>query len=321
MKQKIKRIIFLLAIFFMLSENVFGVTNTYITEMTDSKGQKINRHYNGKTDRQLHIGIGEHSSNTTAAYCLDVGAPLGDKAPISKLDLSLEEYLSAAINDSSKSKNIANKINQYMQFGYNYNNQNSDKYFLATQKLIWDELYNAGYRQDYYDDEIYFTAGEEKYDISTEEEIIKNNITNYYKTPSMCSNTTKLEIAVGETAKYEDTNKVLSNYTVTCDEGLICQIDNNILKITANTETTAKKIRFHKKGLSGTNNIIYKRDGEQAVLVNAKPLDEISCEFGVDTYTNVQTSDSRIAAIIILGIISATITYIIVSRNQYINAK
>ena len=69
MKQKIKRIIFLLAIFFMLSENVFGVTNTYITEMTDSKGQKINRHYNGKTDRQLHIGIGEHSSNTTAAYC------------------------------------------------------------------------------------------------------------------------------------------------------------------------------------------------------------------------------------------------------------
>lgn len=321
MKNKIKQIIFLFITFFISSENVFGVMNTYITEMTDSNGQKIKRHFNGKTDRQLSIGIGEHSSNTDLGYCIDVGADLGDKKPISQLDISLEKYLTEAFNDSAKAKSVTNKINQYIQLGYKYNGQNSSKYFLATQKLIWDELYNAGYRKEHYGNDVYFTAGEERYDIATEEAKIKNNVINYYKTPSMCSQNSKLEIAVGETKTYEDTYKVLSNYEVICEEGLTCEIEENTLKVTANMETKSKKIKFHKKGIEGTDNIIYKREGEQAVLVNAKPLDSVSCEFGVDSYTNAKTSDSKIIAVIMIGILSATIVYIIITKNQYINAK
>lgn len=321
MKKKISKIILIFATFFLSTENVFGAINTYITEMTDSEGQKISRHFNGNSDRQLSIGIGEHSSSTEPGYCIDVGAELGDRKPISELDMSLEEYLTDALNNSSTAKNVANKINQYIQFGYKYNNQDSDKYFIATQKLIWDELYNAGYRQEYYGNDVYFTAGGEIYDISSEETTIKNNINNYYKTPSMCSSTTKLEIAVGETMTYEDTSKVLSNYKVTCNEGLTCKIEGNTLKVTANSEGGNHSIKFTKDGLDGTENIIYQRSGEQAVLVNAKPIEGVSCEFGIDTYKNVQTSGSKIVAVMSLSILSIIIAYIIITRNKYLNAK
>ena len=321
MKKKFNKILFVFILLFASTQNVFGITNTYITEMEDSENQKISRHYDGKTDRQLSIAIGEHSSNTIPGYCIDVGLELGDRKPISQYDGNLEDYLTEKLKSQTTAKNVANKINQYIQFGYNYNNQNSDKYFIATQKLIWDELYHAGYRKDYYGDDVYFTAGDSTYDISNEEATIKNNISNYYKTPSMCSSTSKLEIAVGETISYEDTSKVLSNYQASCSEGLICEIEGNTLKVTANKEAKEQKIKFSKSGIKGNENIIYKREGEQAVLVNGKPIEGVSCEFGIDTYKNVQTSGAKIVAIVSLSVLSIIMAYVIVKRNQYINAE
>lgn len=311
MNKKINKIIaILVAFFFMTSSPHAEVQNTYLTEMKDSNGQKIYRNFNGQQERQLSIEIGPHSSTTTTAYCIDVGATLGDRAPISQLNENLESYLTRMLNNKEKAVKVTKKINEYIQFGYKYNGQNSDKYLIATQKLIWDELYNAGYRQNYYSNNVYFTAGGNDYDISAEESKIKSNINNYYKTPSMCSSTTKLEIAIGETATYEDTNKVLSNYKVNCDEGLVCEIKENTLKVTANSEGAEYKITFTKNGLSGTSNIIYQRSNEQAILVNATPIEAVSCQFGIDTYKNVQTSGMKIIYIAVIGLFSGIMAYI-----------
>lgn len=322
MNDKIKKIIFIITMFLLTNNNVFAVTNTYISEMKDSNGQKIYRNFNGKQERQLSIEIGEHSSNTTTAYCIDVGLDLGDRAPISELDDNLTEYLTKALNDSKKAQDVSKKINQYIRFGYKYNNQNTDKYLIATQKLIWDELYNAGYRKEYYSNNVNFTAGDNTYDISSEEKIIKNNINNYYKTPSMCSNKTNLEIAVGETKTYEDTENVLPNYKVNCDDGLTCEIEGNKLIITANKESSNHQIKFTKEGINGKNNIIYQRSGEQAVIINAESIEGVSCEFGIDSYQkeeenvteNAPTAGSKVTITMIIGMLSLTIAYIITRK-------
>lgn len=321
MNKKINKILLTLTTFFIMANNVFGETqNTYLTEMKDSNGQTIYRNYNGKQDRQISIAIGANSSTTINGYCIDVGADLGDKAPISQLDSNLEEYLKKALNNEEKAKKVAKKINQYIHFGYQYNGQNSDKYLIATQKLIWDELYNAGYRQDQYASDLYFTAGGQTYDVSAEENTIKKNIANYYKTPSQCSSTSKLELAVGETATYEDTEGVLSSYTVTCDSNLTCKKEGNKLIITANAEATEQNITFTKNGISGNGTIIYQRSGEQAVLVNNGPIEGISCKFGVDTYKNVQTSEPNFIITITLAIISVIVAYTILLKTQKLNA-
>ena len=139
MKHKINKIILVLATFFLATENVFGVTyNSYITNIKDSDDNIVSRILSGGNATQDKIAIGETQATAVNGYCIDVGATLGDKTYINQLD-GLEDYLSYVI-DSSKVKNVTNKINQYIQFGYGYNGQNSDKYIVATQKLIWDGL-------------------------------------------------------------------------------------------------------------------------------------------------------------------------------------
>lgn len=322
MKEKLRKIIFILAMLILTNENVYAVTNTYIYEMKDSNGEIIYRNFNGKQERQLSIEIGEHSSTTITGYCIDVGIELGDKKPISTLELNLTEYLNNVLNNKEKAENVSKKINEYMAFGYGYNGQNSDKYLIATQKLIWDELYKAGYRKEYYSNNVTFTSGNNTYDISTEENNIKNNINNYYKTPSICSSQNENDITFGETKTYVDTSNVISKYNVICDEGLECEIKENKLIVTATKSEKNKKIKFTKDGINGNNNIIYQRTGEQAVLTNAETIKGVSCEFEIDVNKeneqnitenvteNVETGESKNIIIIMIGIFSLYIAYL-----------
>ena len=138
----------------------------------------------------------------------------------------------------------------------------------------------------------------------------------------MRSNNTDLEIAVGETKSYEDTSNVLSKYKVNCDNGLTCEIKENKLIVTANKESSNYQIKFTKDGISGKNNIIYQRSGEQAVVVNAESIEGVSCQFGIDTYQkieenvteNVETAGGKATTTIIIGLLSLTIAYIITRK-------
>ena len=321
MKKKLNKILFITTSLFFSIQNVFGATyNTFVYNMEDEDNNVIKRYFDGESAIQKSIKIGEHESDSINGYCIDVGAKLDERAYINRLE-DLEDYLGYVLSESVSEEDVANKINQYVQFGYGYKNQKSDKYLIATQKLIWDELYNVGYRKSHYGSNVTFKAGQKEYDISNEETTIKNNIKNYYKTPSMCSSTSKLEIAVGETVTYEDTNKVLSNYEVICDDGLTCTVDEDVLKVTANSDIKDQKIKFSKSGINGSGTIIYKKEEQQAVLVGAEPIEGVSCEFGIDTYKNVQTSGAKIVGLISLSILSIMIAYIIITNNQQLKVE
>lgn len=328
MKKTTKKILLTLIVLFGVINTVYGETTAkihmyptyYIYQddkgvcndpLKDNGNCRVNKTINGKTSELDRITVTTSSASEVTAYCVDVSAGLksGDVSPL--LSQNLAEYLNNTFNNMTKSKEITKKLNEYMYFGYGYSGHISKNYYIATQKLIWDELYNNGYRQEYYSPNVILTTvNGVTVDVSPEISEIKNLIANYYKTPSMCSSNSKLEIAKGETKTYTDTANVLSNYKVNCSNGLTCETSGNTLKITANQAGNDYKVTFT-KDVQETYPVIYKKDNDQGVAVGTGTLGPVSCEFGIDSYANVQTSEAKIVVVISIGLIAATMAYAI----------
>lgn len=93
------------------------------------------------------------------------------------------------------------------------------------------------------------------------------------------------------------------------------------MKIKALKSDGEKKVIFIKKG-TGTGIQIYKGNSdEQAVITGEGSLGPVSCTMGINTYKNVQTSGTKVAAIILLGSVLLTVTYLIYYRNKKLNIE
>ena len=319
MKKKFSKVLLTLILIFSMTKNVYGnsVTATGLF-IFDESGSRVYKNVDGTQRDLVQISIKDNATGETFnGYCIDVGATLTSSGEHTT-GQSLFDYLNSFLNDETKTKNVIKKINEYNYFGYGYNNQNNYKYYIATQKLIWDELYNAGYRQEYYGTNVTFTSSQGTIDITNEINTIKNSISNYYKTPSFCSNQSKIEIAVGETATYTDNNNVLSNYNITCSDSLSCKKEGNTLKVTATKEGSEQKINFSKT-IEGENLTLFKQENRQSVIANKGQIEPISCDFGIDTYKNVQTSDTKIIYVITIGLFCGTIAYIMYYTKKTLN--
>ena len=69
-------------------------------------------------------------ANGEIAYCVDPGVELSNGTFSSSTDFSI-----ANIGVETR-----RKLELYAAYGYNYSNHNTDKYYAATQELIWREL-------------------------------------------------------------------------------------------------------------------------------------------------------------------------------------
>ncbi len=250
----------------------------YVNDEENGNNQ-IYKSINGEESQYINIKIRETGAK---AFCVDVGANLSGEAGHGTNE-SLTNYLASSLGEN-KAAQLSKKINEYLYFGYGYNNKTSYKYDLATQKLIWDEMYDAGYRTGSYSKDMFFyqISGKNPVDISAEMKEIKDNIANYYKTPSFCSSNNKIEINVGETATYTDNNGVLNMFKVSCSGGISCEIAGNNLKVTAQNDSEDNKVEFSKTG-GGTTTILYTKSGEQGVVAASGSVEPVKCTFGIDT--------------------------------------
>ncbi len=309
---KKSKIILMLIMAFGLTKTVYGAGGTikmYYTYYNDVEdgNNRIQKTIGGKTTYVDLIKIA--GDQEYIGYCVDVGANLATQEPVQTVG-DLATYLNTTLNNASKSQSLAKKINEYIYFGYGYSNHKSQNYYAATQKLIWEELYKNGYRQNYYEENVPFSYGSTYIALNDEENSIKASITAYYQKPSLCSSSSKLELAKGETKSYTDTNGVLANYKVTCSSGLTCTTNGNELKITANQASSGQKVSFTKGG-SETYPVVYRNGTDQGVAVSTGSIGPVSCEFGVDSYENVQTSGSIAIVVISIGLIAAIMSYAI----------
>lgn len=263
-------------------------------------------------------------SSGETVYCLEYGVNLDNDATLTNQNKSLEEYLG--------NETLANKIQEYMYFGYGSNgNRKTAVYYLATQTLIWEAMNDAGkgntalkdFAADKY--QYRFSKGDTNNTTTLNSKIneakqeILNDIKNYTIIPSFCNSNEKLEIEVGESAKFEDKNNVLANYTPECSEGIKCEVSGNQLKVTALSENKAQTITFTKSGSNSGKSSIYKADGQQAVATAAGKVAPVSCQFGVNTFKINQTSDAKIVMIIMVAFMCGALAYVAYYTKKSLN--
>ena len=251
-------------------------------------------------------------------YCIDFGVSVS--AGLEANTYNLQEYYSNVLGEA-EAKELVKKITLYAKLGYGNTGKATEKYYLATQQLIWETINDTGfYQSDYYETRAnekfnivnlgWTTDKKNRIDISKEINEIKKAVNNYYLTPSLCSSTHNLEIELGKDMIYTDTNKVLSQYEISCSEGLECVKSENQLKVIATKEAGHRTIIFTKKS-SGTENLLYRAKTEQGIITNTGILEPVTCSFGIDSINNVQTSDSNIVYIRIVGLFCGVSSYII----------
>lgn len=223
------------------------------------------------------------------AFCLEIGAHF---VPGEASGKDLKTYLSES--GISNSTDVAKKINEYLYFGYGSSGRTSNRYYLATQKLIWEELSKAGFYNTSYFKSNEFPITPPSFtkvnfygtdvgtlDLSSEVAAITNSVTDYYKKPSICS-TGNLTLETGEEKTLTDSTGVLSEYTVSCGEGLTCEKSGNNLKITAKS-VGAKTITLT-KAKKGTAAMAYARDNYQDLVAGGE-VGPVSCKINA-TLTN-----------------------------------
>lgn len=330
MKNKIKNtIILIIAFFFIYIPNVSADAKIVSRDYIKIDGKQVKKLYdNTETGAKDYIG-GDAGKvpllidgKEYMGFCIDFGmlVATGD----TETPQSLKEYFQNVLSESETNE-LIKKLTLYTTFGYGSAEKTTDKYYLATQQLIWEAISNTGfYASDFYHNKTngsvkkmrianfrWTTGGkEDAIDLSAELNAIKNSINQYYQTPSFCSSQNKIEIEVGKSATFKDTNNVLSKYKVNCDSGIKCEVEENKLTVTAIDETSSQSITFSKTS-PGTENYIYRVTGRQGLITSQGTLEPISCEFGIDSFKNVQTADTKILYIITIGLFCGIMAYII----------
>ncbi|MBQ2872942.1 MAG: thioester domain-containing protein [Bacilli bacterium] len=337
MKNITKYIVIALTFLFIFSPDVLASSEIKSREFIKIDGKQVKKYYNNtETGVTNHLG-GKAGIVTIIidgqehiGFCIDFGMSVS--TGVTENPQTLKEYFQNVLSEKEANE-LIRKLTLYMTFGYGAEGKKTDKYYLATQQLIWQAISDTGfYASDFYHnqtngsvrkmriDNFRWTNDEGKSTIDISEEInnIQNTINQYYKTPSFCSSQNKIEIEVGETAEFTDKNNVLQSYDIKCDNGITCETEGNKLKVTAIDEASSQRITFSKKS-SGSENLVYKVTGKQGLITNEGTLEPVSCEFGIDSFKNVQTSDSKILYIITIGIFCGVMAYITYYTKKSLN--
>lgn len=326
MKLQIRQIILTAILTFIaFIPNVFAKITIKAERVIKINDQTVYKLYDNLASGEKNIGSArgnilelEIDGQTYVAYCIDFG--INNVTGTDAQTYELYEYFSSAIGDI-EAKELIKKITMYARFGYGFNGKNSQNHYLATQQLIWEAVNATGF----YQSEVYEERSGKKYnianfgwsidktnkiDLSQEINAIKTDVRNYYITPSFCNENNKLEIEVAKTVTYTDKNGVLSSYKTICDNDLECSQEGNNLVVTAKNNAGKKKIEFIKE-ISGTENVLYRVGNRQSIISSTGLVETVTCDFGINSFQNVQTSDSKIIYISIVGLFCGCIAYFI----------
>lgn len=147
-----------------------------------------NRYYSYRQNRYVMDG--------RTVYCVEPG-----------IDINTREYYPYNLSYSSFSSDILDKLSLIGYFGYDYPGHQSDKYFLATQELVWELVGN---------NEAHFTTGindtGDYINIDYEKNEIMSLVNKYYLKPSF--DMSVVDGIIGDKLVLVDNNHVLSNYDV-----------------------------------------------------------------------------------------------------------
>lgn len=181
------------------------------------------------------------------AYCIEPGK-----------DINTTNY--DAYKDWSKtnlSKETIDYIEKVGYYGYEYPGHQTDRYYIATQELIWKAIKHV---------DIKWTTGQNNtgsiINIDNEKNEILKLVKQHDIKPSFIGQTIKGK--PNETIEIEDTNKVLNNYELKEDKYPNIEIENNKLKITfIDKETNPEEIILTRKTYDSNTLLVYIKSASQ----------------------------------------------------------
>ena len=153
------------------------------------------------------------------------------------------------------------EINYY---GYSYSGHQTEKYYVATQVMIWQAVTGTWYQP-------YYTDGTTVYDISNEVAVINNLRTQPQGRPSFNNQTIKMGLNTPVTLT--DTKGTLANYSITSSNGISASVNGNNLTVAITSENYDKSITFSRNFTARDVNIIYGTGGYQRVIYLASRRD------------------------------------------------
>ena len=202
-----KKFIFFILLFWIVLSRAQAETVNLIKDTFDNT---YTYYYDDELDRSRYLIASKYIFGNNVAYCLEMGKPI--------------DSFVYNINNSFDGININKNDLEYIKFisyyGYDYPGHNTDKYYMATQELIWRRLGEPS---------MSWTIGltpNNYYDLSKEKDEIERLIKQHDMTPSFDG--TALQHVLGEEKILVDNNGVLSLYE-SLDENVI--IDGNRLII------------------------------------------------------------------------------------------
>ena len=153
------------------------------------------------------------------------------------------------------------EINYY---GYSYSGHQTEKYYVATQVMIWQTVTGTWYQP-------YYTDGTTVYDISNEVAVINNLRTQPQGRPSFNNQTIKMGLNTPVTLT--DTKGTLANYSITNSNGIRASVNGNNLTVAITSENYDKSITFSRNFTARDVNVIYGSGGYQRVIYLASRRD------------------------------------------------
>ena len=229
-------ILFLLTIFGVQTVHAEQYTGQAIWPSEHISNIYIKKDRNDGYSKWQQARFIRRSEDNQFVYCLQPYADIDNNLPY--YDVARSDY--ARVLGFSEEQ--WERISLLAYYGYQYNdngyNHSDHKWYAITQVMIW--------RTTNPDSNIYFTetlngSYTSKFDGEMAE--LERLVSNHYKTPSLENN---IVLPIGQTKELNDSNGVLSNYTITGTENVTASINGNTLSVTANSIGEGK-VTFEKR--------------------------------------------------------------------------
>ena len=241
MKSKIGKyamisILFLLTIFGIQTVHAEQYTGQAIWPSEHISNIYIKKDRNDGYSKWQQARFIRRSEDNKFVYCLQPYADIDNNLPYYDVIRSdYERVLGFSEAQWERISLLAYYGYQYNDNGYNHNDQ---KWYAITQVMIW--------RTTNPDSNIYFTDtlnGNYTSKFDGEMAELESLVSSHYKTPNLESG---IVLPIGQTKELNDSNGVLSNYTITGTENVTASINGNTLSVTANSIGEGK-VTFEKR--------------------------------------------------------------------------
>lgn len=276
-----KKIVLIIILFITMLSNVYAKEVKLVKEKISDI---TTYYYDPSEEKYRYLYAQKLLLDGNMGYCLEVG-----------VDIIKDTYTcTESFENSGLNKDILEDIKLIAYYGYDYPGHNTDKYYLATQELIWKRISNpkVSWIRD--------LSPAKELVITKEKEEINNLINTHYQKPSF--DNTEVEYNLGQELVLEDKNNVIHRYT-SDNKNVI--IEGNKLILTKDfddEEIVLKKINYTgKKFYLYTSSISQKMmstgvvdDVESKVKINlAKGTIEVT-KLDKDTLTNIPKGEGTL---------------------------